>query len=38
LSTAEAKAMPGRNRNVRLNSISLIARQNYEKPAARANL
>jgi len=30
--------MPGRNRNVRLNSISLIALQNYEKPVSRAIL
>ena len=30
--------MPGRNRNVRLNSISLIARQNHEKPVSPAIL
>jgi hypothetical protein len=38
LDYSEEKAIPGRNRKVRLSSISLIARQNYEKPAARANL
>jgi hypothetical protein len=35
---ADAPKTPGRNRRVRLNSISLIARQNYEKPISRANL
>lgn len=38
LDYTEEKAIPGRNRKVRLNSISLIARQNYEKPASRSNL
>jgi len=33
-----ADAVPGRSRKVKLNSISLIARQNYEKPVSRAEL
>ena len=38
LDYADAGEPPGRGRRVRLNSISLIARQNYEKPVSRANL
>ena len=34
----DAAKTPGRNRKVRLNSISLIARQNYEKPVSKAIL
>ena len=38
VSYTEPAAMPGRSRKMRLNSISLVARQNYEKPASRAIL
>lgn len=35
---SDTKAAPGRHRRVCLHSISLIPRQNYEKPAARSAL
>jgi len=35
---SDAVAQPGRSRKVRLNSISLIARQTYEKPVSKALL
>ena len=38
LDYADPAAAPGRARKVRLNSIALIARQNYEKPIPRTNL
>jgi hypothetical protein len=34
-SYAERKATPGQARRVKLSSISLVARKNYEKPLAR---
>ena len=37
-SYAEAEPVQAGSRKVKLNSISLIARQNYEKPASRAEL
>ena len=38
LSYADAAGAPGRSRKIRLNSISLVARQNYEKPNSRASI
>lgn len=38
LSYADAAPTPGRARRVRLNSISLVARQNYEKPTPRSSI
>ena len=38
VSYADVQALPGRNRRMRLNSISLVARQNYEKPVSRTSI
>ena len=35
---SETAATPGQRRRVQLNSICLIARQNYERPVARTTL